>query len=59
MERTSYGQGIAFVVAPTINDLRYGAATSYLGIFNGTNDNKTENQILAIELDTNESASSP
>ncbi|KAF8044581.1 hypothetical protein N665_7724s0001 [Sinapis alba] len=47
---------MAFVVSPTINDLRYGAATSYLGIFNRTNDNKTENHILAIELDTNASS---
>ncbi|CAH8391462.1 unnamed protein product [Eruca vesicaria subsp. sativa] len=55
-ERTSYGQGMAFVVSPSINDLRYGAATSYLGIFNRTNDNKTENHILAIEFDTNASS---
>ncbi|CAH8257342.1 unnamed protein product [Arabidopsis lyrata] len=54
-ESTSYGQGMAFLVSPTI-DLRYGAATSYLGIFNRTNDNKTENHILAIELDTNASS---
>lgn len=53
-ESTSYGQGMAFVVSPSI-DLRYGAATSYLGIFNRTNDNKTENHILAVELDTNAS----
>ncbi|CDY11517.1 BnaA09g40830D [Brassica napus] len=55
-ERTSYGQGMAFVVFPSIVDLRYGASTSYLGIFNMTNDNKTENHILAIELDTNVSS---
>ncbi|CAH8280186.1 unnamed protein product [Arabidopsis lyrata] len=52
------GQGMAFVVSPT-KDLRYaGAATSDLGIFNKTNDNKTENHILAIELDTNDSSES-
>ncbi|CAF2113830.1 unnamed protein product [Brassica oleracea var. botrytis] len=55
-ERTSYGQGMAFVVFPSIVDLRYGAATSYLGIFNRGNDNKTENHILAVELDTNASS---
>ncbi|CAH8306303.1 unnamed protein product [Eruca vesicaria subsp. sativa] len=50
------GQGLAFVVSPSL-DLRYsGAATSYLGIFNRTNDNKTENHILAVELDTNPSS---
>ncbi|KAL1207594.1 putative L-type lectin-domain containing receptor kinase II.2 [Cardamine amara subsp. amara] len=54
-ESTSYGQGMAFVISPSI-DLRYGAATSYLGIFNRTNDNKTENHILAVELDTNASS---
>ncbi|KAG7589214.1 Concanavalin A-like lectin/glucanase domain superfamily [Arabidopsis suecica] len=54
-ESTSYGQGMAFVIAPSV-DLRYGAATSYLGIFNRTNDNKTENHIFAVELDTNASS---
>ncbi|XP_010470636.1 PREDICTED: putative L-type lectin-domain containing receptor kinase II.2 [Camelina sativa] len=54
-ESTSYGQGMAFLISPSI-DLRYGAATSYLGIFNRTNDNKTENHILAVELDTNASS---
>ncbi|CAF1769671.1 hypothetical protein YC2023_118739 [Brassica napus] len=50
------GQGLAFVVSPSM-DLRYsGAATSYLGLFNRTNDNKTENHILAVELDTNPSS---
>ncbi|KAG2299821.1 hypothetical protein Bca52824_036293 [Brassica carinata] len=50
------GQGLAFVVSPSV-DLRYsGAATSYLGLFNRTNDNKTENHILAVELDTNPSS---
>lgn len=51
----SYGQGMAFVVSPTI-DLRYGASGSYLGIFNKTSDNQTENHILAVEFDTNPSS---
>ncbi|KAG2310905.1 hypothetical protein Bca52824_022462 [Brassica carinata] len=46
-------QSQAFVVSPTI-DLRYGGTeTSGLGLFNKTNDNKTENHIRAVELDTN------
>ncbi|KAL1193159.1 putative L-type lectin-domain containing receptor kinase II.1 [Cardamine amara subsp. amara] len=50
-----YGQGMAFVVSPT-KDLRYsGDPTSYLGLFNRTNDNKSDNHILAVELDTNDS----
>ncbi|KAL1208237.1 putative L-type lectin-domain containing receptor kinase II.2 [Cardamine amara subsp. amara] len=50
-----YGQGMAFVVSPT-KDLRYnGSATSGLGLFNYTNNNKTENHILVVELDTNNS----
>ncbi|BAB09772.1 receptor-like protein kinase-like protein [Arabidopsis thaliana] len=49
------GQGMAFVVAPFM-DIRYsGDAASYLGLFNRKNDNKTENHILAVELDTNSS----
>ncbi|KAG7594220.1 Protein kinase-like domain superfamily, partial [Arabidopsis thaliana x Arabidopsis arenosa] len=49
------GQGMAFVVSPSM-DLRYsGDATSYLGLFNRKNDNNTENHILAVELDTNPS----
>ncbi|KAG7606633.1 Concanavalin A-like lectin/glucanase domain superfamily [Arabidopsis thaliana x Arabidopsis arenosa] len=49
------GQGMAFVVAPFM-DIRYsGDAASYLGLFNRKNDNKTENHILAVELDTNPS----
>ncbi|ESQ42460.1 hypothetical protein EUTSA_v10015412mg [Eutrema salsugineum] len=51
-----YGQGMAFVVAPTTDLMIKGSATSYLGLFNRTNDNKTENHILAVELDTNESS---
>ncbi|CDY33005.1 BnaA10g12110D [Brassica napus] len=51
----SFGQGMAFVVAPT-TDLRYnGTETSGLGLFSTANDNKTTNHILAVELDTNDS----
>ncbi|XP_010454619.1 PREDICTED: putative L-type lectin-domain containing receptor kinase II.2 [Camelina sativa] len=50
-----YGQGMAFVVSPFMDLGSSGAATSYLGIFNRLNDNKTENHILAVELDTNKS----
>ncbi|KAL0735150.1 hypothetical protein Bca4012_011360 [Brassica carinata] len=51
----SRGQGMAFVVAPT-TVLRYnGTETSGLGLFSTSNDNKTTNHILAIELDTNDS----
>ncbi|KFK27437.1 hypothetical protein AALP_AA8G382200 [Arabis alpina] len=53
LQSFGYGQGMAFVISPT-KDLRYtGDASSYLGIFNRTNDNKTENHIMAVELDTN------
>ncbi|XP_024012503.1 putative L-type lectin-domain containing receptor kinase II.2 isoform X2 [Eutrema salsugineum] len=51
-----YGQGMAFVVAPTTDLMMNNSATSYLGLFNRTNDNKTENHILAVELDTNDSS---
>ncbi|CAH8267685.1 unnamed protein product [Arabidopsis lyrata] len=54
-QRDSNGQGMAFVVSPTI-DLRYGASGSYLGIFNKTSDNQTKNHILAVEFDTNPSS---
>ncbi|XP_010535451.1 PREDICTED: putative L-type lectin-domain containing receptor kinase II.2 [Tarenaya hassleriana] len=53
-EVESRGQGMAFVVSPS-TDLRYGGPTSYLGLFNRSTDNKTENHILAVELDTNRS----
>ncbi|CAH8366185.1 unnamed protein product [Eruca vesicaria subsp. sativa] len=47
-------QGMAFVVSPT-TDLRYGGTETYgLGLFNKTNDGKSENHILAVELDTNQ-----
>ena len=54
-QRYMYGQGMAFVVSPTI-DLRYGASGSYLGIFNKTSDNQTDNHIVAVEFDTNPSS---
>ncbi|KFK34005.1 hypothetical protein AALP_AA5G089400 [Arabis alpina] len=44
---------MAFLVSPTI-DLRSGAAASYLGVFNKTNDNRTDNHILAVEIDTHD-----
>ncbi|KAF8102461.1 hypothetical protein N665_0198s0161 [Sinapis alba] len=51
----AYGQGMAFVVAPT-TDLRFnGTETSGLGLFSTDNHNKTTNHILAVELDTNDS----
>ena len=52
----AYGQGMAFVVAPKIDLMANGTATSGLGLFNSANNNKTETRILAIELDTNESS---
>lgn len=44
---------MAYVVAPS-TDLRYGGTKNLdLGILYRTNDNKTVNHILAVELDTN------
>ncbi|CAN6849518.1 unnamed protein product [Brassica oleracea] len=51
----SYGQGMSFVVAPKIDLRANGTETSGLGLFNSENNNKTENHILAVELDTNQS----
>ncbi|KAG2310917.1 hypothetical protein Bca52824_022474 [Brassica carinata] len=52
----SNGQGMAFVVASKIDLRAKGTATSGLGLFTPGNKNKTETQILAVELDTNESS---
>ncbi|KAF8053910.1 hypothetical protein N665_1363s0012 [Sinapis alba] len=54
----SNGQGMAFVVASKIDLMAKGTATSGLGLFTpgNKNKNKTETQILAVELDTNESS---
>ncbi|WZZ31488.1 hypothetical protein YC2023_014889 [Brassica napus] len=51
----AYGQGMAFVVASK-TDLMAKAATSGLGLFNPGNTNITENRILAVKHDTNESS---
>ncbi|CAN6849500.1 unnamed protein product [Brassica oleracea] len=51
----AYGQGMAFVVASK-TDLMAKAATSGLGLFNPGNANITENRILAVKHDTNESS---
>ncbi|XP_010520256.1 PREDICTED: putative L-type lectin-domain containing receptor kinase II.2 [Tarenaya hassleriana] len=53
-EAGNRGQGMAFVVSAS-TDFRYANPTSYLGLFNRSTDNKTENHVLAIELDTNRS----
>ncbi|CAH2069464.1 unnamed protein product [Thlaspi arvense] len=48
---------MAFVVAPKIdtNNTSNATATSGLGIFSTENNNKTENHILAVEIDTSQS----
>ena len=51
----AYGQGMAFVVASK-TDLMAKAATSGLRLFNPGNKNITENRILAVKQDTNESS---
>ncbi|KAI3954635.1 hypothetical protein MKW98_019766 [Papaver atlanticum] len=51
-ESEIYGQGMAFVIAPT-RGLPGGLANQYLGIFNDTNNGNQKNHILAIEIDTN------
>ncbi|XP_059647091.1 L-type lectin-domain containing receptor kinase IV.1-like [Cornus florida] len=48
------GPGIAFVIAPT-RGLPGGLASTYLGVFNKTNDGNSSNHIVAVELDTIES----
>ncbi|KAI3887566.1 hypothetical protein MKW92_022680 [Papaver armeniacum] len=45
------GQGIAFVIAPK-GELPGARASTYLGLFNSTNNGETENHVLAVELDT-------
>ncbi|CAH8306325.1 unnamed protein product [Eruca vesicaria subsp. sativa] len=52
----SFGQGMAFVVAPTTDLRSNGTETSGLGLFSTANDNNTTNHILAVEPDTNDSA---
>ncbi|KAJ0021085.1 hypothetical protein Pint_32756 [Pistacia integerrima] len=48
------GHGIAFVISPSM-DFSQATETSYLGLFNPTNDGRFSNHILAVEVDTVES----
>ncbi|KAA8518936.1 hypothetical protein F0562_016290 [Nyssa sinensis] len=45
------GQGIAFVIAPTI-EIPDALPTQYLGLFNGNNNGNSTNRVVAVELDT-------
>ncbi|XP_031249477.1 L-type lectin-domain containing receptor kinase I.8-like isoform X1 [Pistacia vera] len=45
------GHGIAFVISPSM-DFSQAIETSYLGLFNTTNDGLSTNHILAVEVDT-------
>ncbi|KAI3969999.1 hypothetical protein MKW92_030124 [Papaver armeniacum] len=44
------GQGMAFVIAPQ-RGLPGALANQFLGLFNDTNNGKTENRVFAVELD--------
>jgi serine/threonine protein kinase len=48
--KTIGGHGIAFTISPS-RDFTHAHANRYLGLFNDSNDNSSENHILAIELD--------
>ncbi|XP_059647095.1 L-type lectin-domain containing receptor kinase IV.1-like [Cornus florida] len=48
---TTGGHGIAFVIAPT-RGLPGALPSTYLGLFNKTNDGSSTNQVVAVELDT-------
>jgi len=48
---TLSGHGIAFVIAPT-RGLPGALPSQYLGLFNGSNNGKATNHVVAIELDT-------
>ncbi|KAI3861873.1 hypothetical protein MKX03_001729 [Papaver bracteatum] len=45
------GQGLAFVIAPQ-RGLPGSLPNQYLGLFNDTNNGKSENHVFAVELDT-------
>ncbi|KAI3849522.1 hypothetical protein MKX03_035526 [Papaver bracteatum] len=45
------GQGIAFVIAPK-GELPGARASTYLGLFNSTNNGAKTNHVVAVELDT-------
>ncbi|KAJ0020367.1 hypothetical protein Pint_32769 [Pistacia integerrima] len=49
------GHGMAFVVSPSL-DLSKSKPTAYLGLFNSSNYGLSTNHILAVELDTVQSA---
>ncbi|XP_031256697.1 probable L-type lectin-domain containing receptor kinase I.6 [Pistacia vera] len=49
------GHGMAFVISPSL-DLSKSKPTSYLGLFNSSNYGLSTNHILAVELDTVQSA---
>ncbi|XP_054806206.1 L-type lectin-domain containing receptor kinase V.9-like [Prosopis cineraria] len=48
-----HGHGLAFAISPTIG-IPQAQPNQYLGLFNATNDGKSYNHIVAIELDTDE-----
>ncbi|KAJ0021305.1 hypothetical protein Pint_32758 [Pistacia integerrima] len=49
------GHGMAFVISPSL-DLSKGTPTEYLGLFNPSNYGLSTNHILAVELDTVQTA---
>ncbi|CAN8267929.1 unnamed protein product [Cochlearia groenlandica] len=49
---TQGSHGMAFVISPTRN-LPFASSDQYLGIFNQSNNGKTSNNVIAIELDIN------
>ncbi|KAK2642848.1 hypothetical protein Ddye_024611 [Dipteronia dyeriana] len=51
---TAGGHGMTFVISPSM-DFSEATATSYLGLFNTSNNGLPTNHVLAIELDTVES----
>ncbi|KAL9831296.1 putative L-type lectin-domain containing receptor kinase I.2 RLK-Pelle-L-LEC family [Arabidopsis thaliana] len=53
--RVAGGHGIAFVLSSS-NNLKKASANSYLGLFNRSTNGSTSSHILAVELDTVQSA---
>nr|CAD1829512.1 unnamed protein product [Ananas comosus var. bracteatus] len=53
MDKSSYGDGLAFFLSPSPSVLPSFSSGGYLGLFNnGTALNSTQNQLVAVEVDT-------